>query len=104
MRESMRKVLDLQTAKDAQAKEIAALKKRIQMLERRKMSRPTGLKRPRKIGMIRRVESFEDQESLGVTPPKMCRSGRNSLLRSQTKRKLEQLDQEVAVYLTVISY
>ncbi|GJT70213.1 putative ribonuclease H-like domain-containing protein [Tanacetum coccineum] len=29
MRESMRKVLDLQTAKDAQAKEIAALKKRI---------------------------------------------------------------------------
>ncbi|GJS72148.1 hypothetical protein Tco_0704989 [Tanacetum coccineum] len=35
-------VLDLQKAKDAQAKEIAALKKRIQRLERRKMSRPTG--------------------------------------------------------------
>ncbi|GKD24401.1 hypothetical protein Tco_1230615, partial [Tanacetum coccineum] len=34
-------VLDLQKAKDAQAKEIAALKKRIQRLERRKMSRPT---------------------------------------------------------------
>ncbi|GJU77216.1 putative ribonuclease H-like domain-containing protein [Tanacetum coccineum] len=33
-------VLDLQKAKDAQAKEIAALKKRIQRLERRKMSRP----------------------------------------------------------------
>ncbi|GJW68968.1 hypothetical protein Tco_0123392 [Tanacetum coccineum] len=47
--------------KDAQAKEIAALKKRIQRLERRKMSRPTGLKRLRKIGMIRRVESSEDQ-------------------------------------------
>ncbi|GJS18537.1 hypothetical protein Tco_0413009 [Tanacetum coccineum] len=59
-------VLDLQTAKDAQAKEIAALKKRIQRLERRKMSRPTGLKRLRKIGMIRRVESSEDQESLGA--------------------------------------
>ncbi|GJU80800.1 putative ribonuclease H-like domain-containing protein [Tanacetum coccineum] len=35
-------VLDLQKAKDAQAKEIASLKKRIQRLERRKMSRPTG--------------------------------------------------------------
>ncbi|GJV30287.1 putative ribonuclease H-like domain-containing protein [Tanacetum coccineum] len=32
MRQSMRKVLDLQKAKDAQAKEIAALKKRIQSL------------------------------------------------------------------------
>ncbi|GKB44898.1 hypothetical protein Tco_0889840, partial [Tanacetum coccineum] len=38
-------VLDLQKAKDAQAKEIDALKKRIHRLERRKMSRPTGLKR-----------------------------------------------------------
>ncbi|GKA67939.1 hypothetical protein Tco_0767856 [Tanacetum coccineum] len=42
-------VLHLQTAKDAQAKEIIALKKRIQRLERRKMSRPIGLKRLRKI-------------------------------------------------------
>ncbi|GJR66840.1 hypothetical protein Tco_0012905 [Tanacetum coccineum] len=42
-------VLDLQKAKDAQAKEIAALKKRIQGLERRKISRPTGLERLRKV-------------------------------------------------------
>ncbi|GJX50957.1 hypothetical protein Tco_0277802 [Tanacetum coccineum] len=54
------------SAKDAQAKEIAALKKRIQRLKRRKMSRPTDLKRLRKIGMTRRVESSEDQESLGA--------------------------------------
>ncbi|GKE78439.1 hypothetical protein Tco_1544559, partial [Tanacetum coccineum] len=46
------------------AKEIAALKKRIQRLERKKMSRPTGLKRLRKVGMYRRVESSKDQESL----------------------------------------
>ncbi|GJT34010.1 hypothetical protein Tco_0924429 [Tanacetum coccineum] len=32
----------------------------------RKMSRPTDLKRLRKIGMTRRVESSEDQESLGA--------------------------------------
>ncbi|GKF55201.1 hypothetical protein Tco_0165541, partial [Tanacetum coccineum] len=55
-------VLDLQKEKDVQAKEIAALKRRIQRLERKKMSRPTGLKRLRKIGMTRRIESSEDQE------------------------------------------
>ncbi|GJY91495.1 putative ribonuclease H-like domain-containing protein [Tanacetum coccineum] len=59
-------VLDLQKAKDAQAKEIDALKKRIQRLERRKMSRPTGLKRLNKVGMSRRVKSSKDQESLGA--------------------------------------
>ncbi|GJV49195.1 hypothetical protein Tco_1439407 [Tanacetum coccineum] len=57
-------VLDLEKAKDAQAKEIAALKKRVQKLERKKKSRPTGLKRLRKVGMSRRVESSEDKESL----------------------------------------
>ncbi|GJZ30543.1 hypothetical protein Tco_0575590 [Tanacetum coccineum] len=40
--------------------------KRIQRLERRKISRPTGLKRLKKVGMSQRVEPFEDQESLGV--------------------------------------
>ncbi|GKD38835.1 hypothetical protein Tco_1259042, partial [Tanacetum coccineum] len=52
-------------AKDAQAKEIADLKKRVQKLERKKKSRTTRLKRLRKVGMSRRVESFEDKDSLG---------------------------------------
>ncbi|GJZ79011.1 hypothetical protein Tco_0643848 [Tanacetum coccineum] len=69
-------VLDLQKAKDAQAQEIAALKKRIQRLERKKMSRPTGLKRLRKVGMTRRVESSEDQESLGA-PEDASKHGRS---------------------------
>ncbi|GJR95410.1 ribonuclease H-like domain-containing protein [Tanacetum coccineum] len=51
-------VLDLEKAKDAQAKEIAALKKRIQRLERKKMSRPT------------------DQESLGG-PEDASKQGRS---------------------------
>ncbi|GJZ09829.1 reverse transcriptase domain-containing protein [Tanacetum coccineum] len=55
---------------------IAALKKRIQRLERKKMSRPTGLKRLRKIGMTRRVESSEDQESLGA-PEDASKQGRS---------------------------
>ncbi|GJT70491.1 hypothetical protein Tco_1029777 [Tanacetum coccineum] len=69
-------VLDLEKAKDAQAKEIAALKKRIQRLERKKMSRPTGLKRLKKVGMSRRVESSEDQESLGA-PEDASKQGRS---------------------------
>ncbi|GJX20762.1 hypothetical protein Tco_0223439 [Tanacetum coccineum] len=60
-----KQVLDLEKAKDAQAKEIADLKKRVQRLERKKKSRTTGLKRLKKVGMSRRVESSEDQESLG---------------------------------------
>ncbi|GKF19292.1 hypothetical protein Tco_0067930, partial [Tanacetum coccineum] len=58
-------VLDLEKAKDAQAKEIVDLKKRVQKLESKKTSRTTGLKRLRKVGMSRRVESFEDKDSLG---------------------------------------
>ncbi|GKB16690.1 hypothetical protein Tco_0850613 [Tanacetum coccineum] len=58
-------VLDLEKAKDAQAKEIADLKKRVQRLERKKKSRTTGLKRLKKVGMSRRVETYKDQESLG---------------------------------------
>ncbi|GJR75508.1 hypothetical protein Tco_0087873 [Tanacetum coccineum] len=81
-------VLDLQKAKDAQAKEIAALKKRIQRLERRKMSRPTGLKRLSKVGMSRRVESSEDQESLGV-PEDASKQGRS----------IEDIDADVDVSL-----
>ncbi|GJT39717.1 hypothetical protein Tco_0939582 [Tanacetum coccineum] len=69
-------VLDLQKAKDAQAKEIVVLKKRIQRLERRKISRPTGLKRLGKVGMSQRVEFSEDQESLGV-PEDASKQGRS---------------------------
>ncbi|GJR60595.1 retrovirus-related pol polyprotein from transposon TNT 1-94 [Tanacetum coccineum] len=58
-------VLDLEKAKDAQAKEIDALKKRVQKLERKKKSRTTGLQRLRKVGESRRVESSKDKETLG---------------------------------------
>ncbi|GJX14201.1 hypothetical protein Tco_0205959, partial [Tanacetum coccineum] len=57
-------VLDLEKAKDAQAKEIVALKKRVQKLEKKKTSRTTGLKRLKKVGITRRVKSSKDQESL----------------------------------------
>ncbi|GJW65063.1 hypothetical protein Tco_0116947 [Tanacetum coccineum] len=58
-----KQVLDLEKAKDAQAKEIVGLKKRVQKLERKKKSRTTGLKRLRKVGESSRVESSEDKEN-----------------------------------------
>ncbi|GKC77955.1 hypothetical protein Tco_1128729 [Tanacetum coccineum] len=42
------KVLDLEKAKTAQAKDITSLKKRVKQLEKRRKSRPSGLRRLRK--------------------------------------------------------
>ncbi|GJS63645.1 putative ribonuclease H-like domain-containing protein [Tanacetum coccineum] len=81
-------VIDLQKAKDAQAQEIVAFKKRIQRMERKKMSRPTDLKRLRKVVMTRRVESSKDQESLGA-PEDASKQGRS----------IEDIDVEVDVSL-----
>ncbi|GJY82445.1 putative ribonuclease H-like domain-containing protein [Tanacetum coccineum] len=75
-KQTSKKVLDLEKAKDAQAKEIDTLKKKIQRLEKKKKSRPTGLKRLKKVGMSRRVESSEDQESLG-DPEDASKQGRS---------------------------
>ncbi|GKA05839.1 hypothetical protein Tco_0684959 [Tanacetum coccineum] len=59
------KVLDLEKAKTAQAKEITSLKKRVKQLEKRRKSRPSGLRRLRKVGSTSRVESSNDA-SLGA--------------------------------------
>ncbi|GKB74442.1 hypothetical protein Tco_0935854 [Tanacetum coccineum] len=59
-----KKVLDLEKAKTAQDSEIASLKKKVKKLERRNKSRTLGLKRLRKVGLARRVES-SDEASLG---------------------------------------
>ncbi|GJW02708.1 hypothetical protein Tco_1561564 [Tanacetum coccineum] len=59
-----KKVLDLEKAKTAQDSEIASLKKKVKKLERRNKSRTSGLKRLRKVGSARRVES-SNEASLG---------------------------------------
>ncbi|GKF82534.1 hypothetical protein Tco_0244190, partial [Tanacetum coccineum] len=58
-------VLDLEKTKTTQAKEIVSLKRRIKKLKHKKRSRTHGLKRLHKVGMFRRVESSEDEDSLG---------------------------------------
>ncbi|GJS36107.1 hypothetical protein Tco_0534489 [Tanacetum coccineum] len=59
------KVLDLEEAKTAQAKEIASLKKRVKQLEKRRKSRTSRLKRLMKVGSASKVESSNDV-SLGA--------------------------------------
>ncbi|GKG47431.1 hypothetical protein Tco_0506916, partial [Tanacetum coccineum] len=51
-------------AKTAQDSEIASLKKKVKKLKRRSKSRTSGLKRLRKVGLARRIES-SDEASLG---------------------------------------
>ncbi|GKD97360.1 hypothetical protein Tco_1381257, partial [Tanacetum coccineum] len=53
-------VLDLKKAKFDQAIEIASLKKRVEKLERRRKFRTTRLKRLKKVGTARRIESSND--------------------------------------------
>ncbi|GKC36568.1 putative ribonuclease H-like domain-containing protein [Tanacetum coccineum] len=59
-----KKVLDLEEAKTAQVKEIASLKKRVKKLEKKKKSRTLRIKRLRKGGSARRVESSDDAMTL----------------------------------------
>nr|GEZ76641.1 hypothetical protein [Tanacetum cinerariifolium] len=56
------KVINLEKAKTAQAKEIADLKKRVKKLVRKKKSRTLGLKRLYKVRLSARVESSEEEE------------------------------------------
>ncbi|GJU16656.1 hypothetical protein Tco_0020497 [Tanacetum coccineum] len=58
-------VFDLPIAKDAQAKEISSLKKTVKKLQRKRRSKPIGLRRMKKIG-IRKNKSFKVTESLGA--------------------------------------
>ncbi|GJY38516.1 hypothetical protein Tco_0424880 [Tanacetum coccineum] len=56
------RVLDLETTKTTQAKEIASLKRRVKKLERRNKSKTHGLKILYRVGSSRRVESSEDED------------------------------------------
>ncbi|GKB77644.1 hypothetical protein Tco_0944539 [Tanacetum coccineum] len=57
-------VLDLQKSKDAKAEEIASLKKTIKKLQRKRRSRPAGLRRIKKIG-AKKSKSSIDIDSVG---------------------------------------
>ncbi|GKB04270.1 hypothetical protein Tco_0832413 [Tanacetum coccineum] len=59
------RVLDLEKTKTTQYNEIASLKRRVKKLEKKNRSRTHKLKRLHKVGLRARVESYDDEESLG---------------------------------------
>nr|GEX80280.1 hypothetical protein [Tanacetum cinerariifolium] len=59
-------VLNLQEAKAAQAKEIAALKKKVSKINKWRKSRFGGLRRLKRFGSVRRVKSLMEKDGLGA--------------------------------------
>nr|GEU68356.1 hypothetical protein [Tanacetum cinerariifolium] len=59
------RVLDLEKTNTTQHNEIVSLKRRVKKLEKRNRSRTHGLKILYKVGLTDRVESSDDEESLG---------------------------------------
>ncbi|GJX96603.1 putative reverse transcriptase domain-containing protein [Tanacetum coccineum] len=81
------RVLDLETTKTAQTKEIASLKKRVKKLERKRKSKTSGMKRLFKIGRSAQVVSSEDK-GLGDHED-----------ASKQERKITDIDQDAEVTL-----
>nr|GEW82484.1 hypothetical protein [Tanacetum cinerariifolium] len=67
------RVIDLEKTKTTQANEIDNLKRRTKKLERRNKSRTHALKRLYKVGLTTRVESSDNEESLGDDTSKQGR-------------------------------
>nr|GEU40524.1 uncharacterized mitochondrial protein AtMg00810-like [Tanacetum cinerariifolium] len=81
-------VLDLEEEKIAQAKETAKLKKRVKKLEKRRKSRPAGMRRLKKVVLSKQVESSEEKDSLGAQAD-----------ASKQERSIEDIDQDVEIAL-----
>ncbi|GJW99358.1 hypothetical protein Tco_0183272 [Tanacetum coccineum] len=81
------RVLDLETTKTAQAKEIASLKKRVKKLEKKRKSKTPRMKRLFKIGRSAQVISSED-EGLGDQED-----------ASKQGRKIDNIDKDAEVTL-----
>nr|GEV07375.1 retrovirus-related Pol polyprotein from transposon TNT 1-94 [Tanacetum cinerariifolium] len=67
------RVLDLEKIKTTQRNKIDSLKRKVKKLEKRNRSRTHKLKRLYKVGLIARVESSGDEESLGEDASKQER-------------------------------
>nr|GEW37280.1 hypothetical protein [Tanacetum cinerariifolium] len=67
------RVLDLEKTKTTQALEITSLKRRVKKLKKKQRSRTHKLKRLYKVGLTARVDSSEDEQSLGEDASKQGR-------------------------------
>nr|GFA30668.1 hypothetical protein [Tanacetum cinerariifolium] len=66
-------VLHLEKTMTTQRNEIASLKRRVKKLEKKNRSKTHRLKRLYKVGLTARVESFDNEESLGEDASKQGR-------------------------------
>ncbi|GKE56417.1 hypothetical protein Tco_1495602 [Tanacetum coccineum] len=67
------RVLDLEQTKTSQHNEIASLKRRVKKLEKKDRSRTHKLKRLYKVALTTKVESSDDEDSLGDDASKQGR-------------------------------
>ncbi|GJZ68846.1 hypothetical protein Tco_0632396 [Tanacetum coccineum] len=109
------RVLDLEMTKTTQHNEIASLKRRVKKLEKKNRSRTHRLKRLYKVGLTARVESSNNEESLGEDASKQGRidaidadeeitldKGKGILIepvKPMNKKDLIRLDEETALNL-----
>ncbi|GJZ15537.1 hypothetical protein Tco_0551214 [Tanacetum coccineum] len=88
------RVLDLETTKTAQAKEITNLKKRVKKLERKKKSRTHGLKRLYKVGLSARIDSSDDEAKTGE--PVVNAATTTSIIPVSAAKDLSDVDMTLA--------
>ncbi|GKD93907.1 hypothetical protein Tco_1373744, partial [Tanacetum coccineum] len=89
------RVLDLEKTKTTQHNEIASLKRRVKKLEKKNRSRTHKLKRLYKVGLTARVESFDNEESLGEDASKQRRINAIDIDEEITLVSVQNVDEEM---------
>ncbi|GKD19409.1 hypothetical protein Tco_1208567 [Tanacetum coccineum] len=88
-------VLDLEKTKTTQHNEIASLKRRVKKLEKKNRSRTHKLKRLYKVGLTARVESSNNEESLGEDASKQERINAIDAYEEITLVSVQNVDEEM---------
>ncbi|GJV02904.1 hypothetical protein Tco_1336473 [Tanacetum coccineum] len=89
------RVLDLEKTKTTQHNEIASLKRRVKKLEKKNRSRTHRLKRLYKVGLTARVESSDNEESLGEDASKQGRIDAIDADEEITLLSVQNVDEEM---------
>ncbi|GKB82696.1 hypothetical protein Tco_0949591 [Tanacetum coccineum] len=89
------KVLDLEKTKTTQHNEIASLKRRVKKLEKKNRSRTYKLKRLYKVGLTAKVESSDNEESLGEDESKQGRINDIDVDEEITLVSVQNVDEEM---------
>ncbi|GKD22854.1 hypothetical protein Tco_1224557 [Tanacetum coccineum] len=89
------RVLDLEKTKTTQHNEIASLKRRVKKLEKKNRSRTHKLKRLYKVGLTARVESSNNEESLGEDASKQGRINAIDADEEITLVSVQNVDEEM---------